>query len=56
MSWMTTIGLDLELDSILTEGEPPLIDLEQLERLATEDERHLFDGECTIHDSCRQIG
>ena len=55
MSWMTTIGLDLELDRMLAEVEPPLIDLEQLERLATEDELHTFDGECTIHDSCRQV-
>ena len=55
MSWMTTIGLDLELDRMLAEVEPPLIDLEQLERLVTEDDLHLFDGECFIHDSCRPM-
>ena len=47
--------LDRELDRMLAEVEPPLIDLEQLERLVTEDDLHLFDGECFIHDSCRPM-
>ena len=44
-----------ELDELVDEVAPVLIDLAQLERLATEDERHLFDGECFVHDSCRPI-
>ncbi|CAN5371209.1 hypothetical protein BH11ACT4_BH11ACT4_04930 [soil metagenome] len=56
MAWMQTISLDSELHELVAEVAPPLIDLEQLERLVTEDELHEFDGECVIHDSCRQIG
>ena len=47
--------LDRELDTLTTELAPPLINLEQLERLVTEDDLLLFDGECSIHDSCRPI-
>ena len=44
-----------ELDELVDEVAPVLIDLAQLERLATEDELHIFDGECSVHDSCRPI-
>ena len=47
--------LNRELDEIVHEVVPPLIDLAQLERLVTEDERHAFDGECSIHEGCRRI-
>jgi hypothetical protein len=47
--------LNRELDELVAEVAPPLIDLEQLERLVTEDDLLAFDGECTIHDGCRQI-
>lgn len=39
----------------LTEASPPLIDLEQLERLVTDDDLRVFDEECTAHDGCRDI-
>ena len=44
-----------ELDELILEIDPPLIDLAQLERLATEDELHVFDGECSVHDGCRPV-
>ena len=47
--------LQRELAELMVEVAPPLIDLEQLERLATEDELQVFDGECVIHDSCRPV-
>ena len=47
--------LNRELDELVAEVAPPLIDLEQLERLVTEDDLLALDGECTIHDGCRQI-
>lgn len=47
--------LDRELVNLIAEVAPPLIDLEQLERLVTADELLVFDGECTIHDGCRPI-
>lgn len=47
--------LNRELEELIAEVAPPLIDLAQLERLVTEDERQLFDGECGIHDGCRRI-
>jgi hypothetical protein len=47
--------LNRELEELVDEAVPPLIDLALLERLVTEDERHVFDGECTIHDGCRWI-
>jgi hypothetical protein len=55
MAWMQTISLNRELDDLIAEVAPPLIDLEQLERLVTEDDLQQFDGECFIHDSCRHI-
>ena len=44
-----------ELDELVLELDPPLIDLAQLERLATADELHAFDGECSMHDGCRPV-
>lgn len=44
-----------ELEDLIAEVGPPLIDLEQLERLVTEDELRLFDDECTVHDGCIPI-
>jgi hypothetical protein len=47
------------LDSVLSEDVEtamPLIDMEQLERLVTQDEAaELFDGECTAHAGCQPI-
>ena len=47
--------LHRELDELRAEFVPPLVDLEQLERLATEDELRVFDDECTVHDGCRPV-
>ncbi|MGK2938356.1 MAG: hypothetical protein ACSLFR_11205 [Solirubrobacteraceae bacterium] len=47
--------LHRELDELVTELAPPIIDLEQLERLVTEDELRIFDDECHVHDGCRSI-
>jgi hypothetical protein len=48
--------LQQELIELVDEVAPPLIDLEQLERLVTEDERaEAFDGECLIHSSCMPV-
>lgn len=48
--------LQQELAQLVDEMAPPLIDLEQLERLVTEDERaDAFDGECGIHSSCTPV-
>jgi hypothetical protein len=48
--------LNRELDQLVDQVVPPLIDLSQLERLVTADELLTFDGECTVHDGCRPIG
>lgn len=47
--------LHRELEDLIGEVAPTFIDLEQLERLVTEDDMLAFDGECAIHDGCRQI-
>lgn len=47
--------LDRELTDIVRQAESPLIDLEQLERLVTEDDLLSFGGECLIHDGCRPV-
>ena len=47
--------LHRELEELVAEVAPPLLDLEQLERLVTEDELRIFDGECTEHDGCLPI-
>jgi hypothetical protein len=44
--------LHRELEDLLGAVAPPLIDLEQLERLVTEDELRMFDDECTVHHGC----
>ena len=50
-------SLERELGELVDEIAPPLIDMEQLERLVTQDEAaELFDGECFIHDGCQSIG
>ncbi len=48
--------IDRELVDLIAEVAPPLIDLEQLERLVTEDDLLMFDGECAVHDGCRPVG
>ena len=53
--------LDRELTDIVRAVAPPLIDieelkqLEQLERLVTEDDLLSFGGECLIHNGCRAV-
>lgn len=47
--------LHRELEELVAEVAPPLIDLEQLERLATEDELRIFDDECTVHPGCLPV-
>ncbi len=47
--------LNRELHDLIAEVVPPLIDLEQLERLVNEDDLLQFDGECFVHDGCRPI-
>jgi len=48
--------LQVELDELVDEYVPPLIDLEQLQRLVAEDDDPAaFDGECTSHYECRNI-
>ncbi len=47
--------LHRELENLIGEVAPAFIDLEQLERLVTEDDMLTFDGECSLHDGCRQI-
>ena len=49
-------SLHKELSDLVDEVAPPLLDMEQLERLVTQDEAaELFDGECMVHDSCTSI-
>ena len=47
--------LNRELVELVEEVVPSLIDMEQLERLVTEDDTLSFGGECFIHEGCRQI-
>ena len=50
-------SLEKELDALIDEVAPPLIDMAQLERLVTQDEAaELFDGECLVHDGCQSVG
>lgn len=49
-------ALEKELIALVDEVAPPLIDMEQLERLVTQDEAaELFDGECLVHEGCQSI-
>jgi len=49
--------LNHELAELLEAESPPLIDLGQLERLVTADERSELagHGDCDLHDGCRAI-
>ncbi|CAN5386239.1 hypothetical protein BH11ACT5_BH11ACT5_22400 [soil metagenome] len=47
--------LNRELEELVEEVVPSLIDMEQLARLVTEDDLLSFGGECFIHDGCRPI-
>jgi len=47
--------LHRELEHLVEEVAPSFIDLEQLERLVTEDDMLSFAGECFIHEGCRPI-
>ena len=47
--------LNRELEELVEEVVPSLIDMEQLERLVTEDDLLSFGGECFIHDGCRPV-
>jgi hypothetical protein len=47
--------LNRELEELVEEVVPSLIDMEQLERLVTEDDMLSFGGECFVHEGCRQI-
>ena len=48
--------LNRELEELVEEVVPSLIDMEQLERLVTEDDLLSFGGECFIHEGCRPVG
>jgi hypothetical protein len=46
-------SLERELTELVDAVAPPLIDLDQLQRLVDEDDApDAFDGECTAHDGC----
>lgn len=47
--------LNRELEHLLDEAAPPLIDLAQLERLVTEDDLLRFDGDCAVHPGCLPV-
>ena len=47
--------LHRELEDLIDEVAPTFIDIEQLERLVTEDDMLAFEGEGTTHAGCRQI-
>ena len=50
------MSLQKELELLVDEVAPPLIDLDQLDRLVAEDESpDAFDGECTQHSSCMPV-
>ncbi|MFM9877835.1 MAG: hypothetical protein ACKVOG_08310 [Rhodoglobus sp.] len=47
--------LNRELDELVDQIAPPLLDLAQLERLVTEDDLLKFDGECYVHPGCLPV-
>jgi hypothetical protein len=48
--------LQSELDELIDTMVPPLIDLDQLDRLVADDDNpDTFDGECAAHFSCTAI-
>ncbi|MDM4761946.1 hypothetical protein QT381_02865 [Galbitalea sp. SE-J8] len=52
---MVNRALHIELQELLDEVAPPLIDLDELHRLVAADEDDDFDGECVLHEGCRPI-
>jgi hypothetical protein len=49
-------ALEKELEKLVNEVAPPILDLEELERLVAIDESpDTFDGECTIHHGCLSV-
>lgn len=49
-------SLQRELSVLIDEMAPPLIDMQQLERLVKQDEiAEHFDGECLVHDGCQSV-
>ncbi len=47
--------LNRELEELVEEVAPSLLDFAQLERLVTADDLFQFEGECVIHPGCRTI-
>jgi len=48
--------LQVELDELIDEYVPPLIDLDQLRQLVDRDEAPgMFDGECAAHPECQNL-
>lgn len=52
---MSMDTLNRELEELIEQVAPSLIDMQQLERLVTEDDMLSFGGECFIHEGCRPI-
>jgi hypothetical protein len=52
---MVNRALHVELQELVDEVAPPLIDLDELHRLVAADEDDTFDGECGVHEGCRTI-
>jgi hypothetical protein len=49
-------ALEKELEKLVDEVAPPILDLEELDRLVAIDESpDTFDGECVIHDGCLSV-
>jgi hypothetical protein len=49
-------ALEKELEKLVDEVAPPILDLEELDRLVAIDESpDTFDGECLIHDGCLSV-
>lgn len=49
-------ALVIELQELVDEVAPALIDIDELHRLVAIDEAHdYFDGECSEHEGCRPI-
>jgi hypothetical protein len=49
-------SLERELIDLVDAVAPPLIDMDQLDRLVEDDENpDAFDGECAAHDGCRPL-
>lgn len=48
--------LEKELELLVAEVAPPIIDLEELDRLvAIDDSPDTFDGECLVHNECLSV-